>query len=257
MLSTQRRNKIKQLILTQGSVNSGELAELFNVTGETIRRDLILLENEGYIKKNYGGAVAVDEFHSLINGIPPVQQRKFSHSGDKARIAMAAAQMIKEDMCVYFDAGSTTSSLIRFIECEKLNVVTNSVDIATDCAAKDKWNVVVVGGQLIKKSMCLIGSEAESQISMLNIDIAFMGSSGVSQFNNFTSSSEQEAKLKRAAISRACKSVVMADSSKFKRSYLYTFAVFMDIDCFITSEGGVDDIFRLKAEEAGMSLIIV
>ncbi|MCL2057442.1 MAG: DeoR/GlpR family DNA-binding transcription regulator [Oscillospiraceae bacterium] len=257
MISTQRRNKIKQLILTQGSVNTGELAELFNVTGETIRRDLNLLESEGYIKKNYGGAVAVEELHKLFNSIPPVQQRKFSNSGDKARIAMAAAQMIKEDMCVYFDAGSTTSSLLRFIECEKLNVVTNSVDIAADCAAKDNWNVVVVGGQLIKKSMCLIGSEAESHICMLNIDIAFIGSSGVSHHRSFTSSSEQEAKLKRTAISRACRSVVMADKSKFTRSYLYTFAVFNDIDCFITSEGGVDDAFRLKAKEAGMELIIV
>ena len=255
MVNMQRRNIIKQHILSHGSASAAELAKIFEVSGETIRRDLAQLENEGYVKRNYGGAVAVDELRRIIDGIPPVQQRKFENAGEKARIALAAANMVHEEMCVYLDAGSTSWSMLRFLNSAKLNVITNSLDIATECSLKEGWNIVVLGGQLSKKSMCMVGPEAEAHIHRINIDVAFLGSSGVSRLRGFSSSDIHEAQLKKKVLSKSYKTVVIADSAKIDRINLYTFATFDDVNCFITTIGGIDDDFRAKAEESDMELI--
>jgi DeoR/GlpR family transcriptional regulator of sugar metabolism len=237
MIAAQRKNKIKEIILTEGSAKIDHLSELFEVSEETIRRDLSELEKSGYVKKNYGGAVAVKELQRIINNVPPVQQRKFNNLKEKEEIGRQAAQLVKEDMRLFIDAGSTTWSVLRYLNnIKKLSVVTNSVDVAYECADKNEWDIYVMGGQLLIKSMCTVGTEVEKQLDNINVDIAFLGISGVHENGSLTSSNLFEANIKRKVINIADRVVLAADHTKFGISFLHTFGRIDDIDIVITSD---------------------
>lgn len=246
MIAAQRKNKIKEIILTEGSARIEPLAQLFDVSEETIRRDLSELEKSGYIKKNYGGAVAVKELQRIINHVPPVQQRKFNHLKEKEEIGKQAAQLVKEDMRLFIDAGSTTWSILRYLNhIKKLSIVTNSVDVAYECAEKNEWDIYVMGGQLLTKSMCMVGTDAEKQLDNINVDLAFLGISGVHENGSLTSSNLFEANIKRKIINTADRVVLTADHTKFGVSFLHIFGRLEDIDRVITS-----DLLSPAAEES-------
>jgi DeoR/GlpR family transcriptional regulator of sugar metabolism len=210
---------------------------MFNVSEETIRRDLNELQQSGYIEKNYGGAVAVKELHRIISNVPSVQQRKFDHLKEKDVIGKHAAGLVEDGMRIFIDAGSTTWSMLRYLKTiENLAIVTNSVDVAYECAEKHEWDIYVLGGQLITKSMCMVGPDVERQLENINVDIAFIGASGIHENGSCTSSNLFEANVKRKLIGISDRAVITADHSKFGIGCLYTFAKLNDIDTMITSD---------------------
>ncbi|MBZ4665915.1 DeoR/GlpR family DNA-binding transcription regulator [Mahella sp.] len=256
MLVDERRKKIKEILLRDKSVKVSELIRYFNVSEETIRRDLNELEKEGLIKKNYGGAVLVEELQNAIMAIPPVQQRKFEFSNEKDAIGRDAAGLIADKNTVILDAGSTTWSVSRYIKDRQgITVVTNSVDIAQEFGKDDGTEVIVIGGKLIKKSMSLVGPKAEAELHNYNADIVFVGVSGISLSKGFTSSDIYEAEVKRAMISAGRKRVVVADHSKFDRQGLIAFADFNDIDVLVTSDLTDRDVLR-AIRERGVEVIV-
>ncbi|MBM7582949.1 DeoR family transcriptional regulator of aga operon/DeoR family myo-inositol catabolism operon transcriptional repressor [Caldicoprobacter guelmensis] len=256
MLVDERRNKIKEIVLKEKSVRVADLVRWFNVSEETIRRDLSKLEKEGLVKKTYGGAILAEELQSAMLFIPPVQQRKVQFYQEKDIIGRRAAEMIFDGSTVILDAGSTTWSISKYISsCEGITVVTNSIDIAQELSKDDKVEVIVVGGKLIKKSMSLVGPQAEKAFRSYNADIVFLGVSGISLNKGFTSSDIYEAEIKRTMMFAAQKRVIVADHSKFERQGLITFADFKEIDAVVTSS--LVDRELLKAiKDLGIEVIV-
>ncbi|WP_343210650.1 DeoR/GlpR family DNA-binding transcription regulator [Anaerolentibacter hominis] len=254
MIAAERRNRIKEIIFKQGSAKAEELARQFQVSEETIRRDFTKLAGEGYIEKNYGGAVAVQGLQKMMQNISPVQQRKFANLAEKSRIGEEAARLIQPGMRIFLDAGSTTWSVLRFIQgVEGLTVITNSLDIARDCAEKENWRVIVLGGEVVHSSMALVGPNVEQELSHINVDIAFLGTSGISCRGNCTSANLFESNVKRRAVEQAGEVVLLADSSKLGEEKLYTFAKFTQLDLVITSEH-ISDELKNEMAKAGVEL---
>lgn len=256
MIAAQRRNIIREQILENGSAKAEELARQFGVSEETIRRDFAKLEKEGFIEKNYGGAIATQELQRMMKNISPVQQRKFSNLKEKTCIGAAAAKLVTAGMRIFLDAGSTTWSIIRFLEkVEGLTIITNSLDIARDCAERDTWTVIALGGQILPKSMSMIGPTVEAQLDDLNVDIAFLGTTGLSVRGNCTSANLFEANIKKKIIAISNHAVLVADSSKLSVNELFTFARFSQFNAVIMDDGATPEIRRALGE-VGADLII-
>jgi DeoR family transcriptional regulator of aga operon/DeoR family myo-inositol catabolism operon transcriptional repressor len=257
MIVVQRRNIIKEQLLLERSVKVADLVKKFNVSEETIRRDLNQLEREGIIRKNYGGAILVDELYQTVAVVPPVQQRTFEHYEEKDLIGRKAAELVQDDQIVIIDSGSTTGFLAKYLrEVTRLTVVTNGLNVADECSQNEDASVIVIGGKMIRKSASLVGPQAEAELQKYNAHISFLGTSGISLRKGFTSSDLYEAEVKRAMIAAGQKVVILADHSKFERQALISFSVFQDVDILITSDLVNPGILR-EIESTGVKVIIV
>ncbi|MCM3115033.1 DeoR/GlpR family DNA-binding transcription regulator [Neobacillus sp. MER 74] len=258
MIVAERRKVIKELLIKNKSVKVSDLVELLHVSEETIRRDLTQLGKEGIAEKNYGGAILIEEEqyqnHSLI---PPVNKRKLQYSHEKDSIGKAAAQLIKEGQIVIFDAGSTNWYVGKNLpENSHLTIITNAMDVAEECSKDETASIYLLGGKLRRNSMSLVGPQAEIELQNYNADYVFLGTSGISLRQGFTSSDLYEAEIKRAMVSSGQKIVVVADHSKLQRAGLTSFCNFNEIDIFITSELADKDILK-EIEKKGVEVIVV
>ncbi len=236
MIAAARRNRIKELLLEEKSVRVTDLAESFKVSEETIRRDLSALEQEGVVKKNYGGAVLLEAAQEAMVAVPPVQQRKLYLFEEKDAIGAAAASMVSDGDVIILDAGSTTWCIARHLADKQITIVTNGITVAEECSHVDDPSVLLIGGKLLKKSMSLVGPQAEREIQRYNADYVFVGTSGISIQKGFTSTDIYEAEIKRAMISTGKRAVIVADHSKFDRQGLVSFSSLGSVYALITSD---------------------
>ncbi|SDO39204.1 transcriptional regulator, DeoR family [Paenibacillus sp. yr247] len=237
MIAIHRRTKIKELLFQERSVRVADLVKEFNVSEETIRRDLNQLEQEGIIQKNYGGAILMEELQNNSQVIPPVEQRRFQYYEEKDAIGKMAASLVEGNQIVILDSGSTTWCVARHLRnAQNLMVVTNGMNVAEESSQNEDASVFVIGGKLIKQSMSLVGPQAELELQKYNADFSFLGASGISMRKGFTSSDLYEAEVKRAMISAGQKIVIVADHSKFERQGLISFSSFQDVDILVTSD---------------------
>ena len=239
----QRRKAIKDILLRERAVRVADLARKFQVSEETIRRDLTHLEEEGLVKRNYGGAILAEELQVSMWTLPPVNQRKLHLFEEKDAIGKRAAELVKPGQSVIFDTGSTTWCIAQHLRhLPDLTVVTNSLDIAESLGQQEHTSVFVLGGKLISKSMGLVGPQIGVELHKYNADIAFVGTSGISLAKGYTSSDIYEAEIKGAMVSAARRIVVVADHSKFQRQGLLSFAAIDKVDVLVTSELADEDI---------------
>jgi DeoR/GlpR family transcriptional regulator of sugar metabolism len=255
MIVAERRKVIKELLIKNKSVKVSDLVDLLHVSEETIRRDLTQLGKEGIAEKNYGGAILIEEEqnHSMI---PPVNKRKLQYSHEKDSIGKVAAQMVKEGQIVIFDAGSTTWYVGKNLpENSQLTIITNAIDVAEECSKDDTASIYLLGGKLRRNSMSLVGPQAEIELQNYNADYVFLGTSGISLRQGFTSSDLYEAEIKRAMVSSGQKIVVVADHSKLQKAGLTSFCNFDETDIFITSELADKEILK-EIEKRGVQVIV-
>ncbi|TCP29474.1 DeoR family transcriptional regulator [Scopulibacillus darangshiensis] len=232
----QRRNKIKELVLKEGSVKVSELVKVFQVSEETIRRDLTQLEQEGLLKKNYGGAMLIEKEEKNDN-IPPVRQRQNQYSEEKDAIGRRAAELVKDGEIVILDAGSTTWYTARHLKNKNdLTIISNGLNVVDQCSENTTYSVYMLGGKLRRNSMSFVGPQAETELKNYSADYVFLGTSGISLNQGFTSSDLYEAKIKSQMATSGDKIIILADHSKLSKAGLVSFCEFGDIDMLITSE---------------------
>ena len=132
-ITAKRRNEISRMIITDGSIRVGEVAEKFGVSTETIRKDLIYLDKKGIIKKSHGGAVAASDFFEK-----PFSKRESENVESKKQIAMLALGLIGDNDVVILDSGSTVLELAKLITLKSgLTIITNSIGAANILADTD------------------------------------------------------------------------------------------------------------------------
>jgi DeoR/GlpR family transcriptional regulator of sugar metabolism len=254
MIVVQRRHKIKERLFQERSVKVSDLVKEFNVSEETIRRDLNQLEQEGLIQKNYGGAILVEEIENVA--IPPVQQRKFQYYEEKNAIGLKAAELVQGNQIIILDSGSTTWCLARHLKQKAgLTVVTNGLNIAEECSQNEETSIFLLGGKLVKRSMSVVGPQAQMELHKYNAHYVFLGTSGVTLRKGFTSSDIYEAEMKEAMVTAGQKVVILADHSKFQRQALVSFSSFKDVDIVITSDLTDPDLVK-EMESMGVQVIV-
>ena len=217
MLAIERRNVILSRLTEDGKVIVADLSRMFNVTEETIRRDLEKLEGEGLAKKTYGGAVLNQNNVDL-----PFMVRKETNVCEKKLVAEKTAELIHDGDYIMLDASSTAIYVAKEIKNRKnITLITNSVEILLEMADKEDWRVLSTGGSLKKGSLSLVGTSAEKMIRGFHVDLAVCSCKGLDLGLGITDSNEKDCEIKQAIFAASDKKVLAIDSTKFdKRSFV-------------------------------------
>jgi DeoR family fructose operon transcriptional repressor len=237
MYATERRELIERLIADDGRVSVVDLAHRFDVTTETVRRDLDQLESEGALRRVHGGAVGRDR-ESTVE--PSLAQRGERQGTAKTAIAHRALAAVPADFrgSVFFDAGTTTAAvaaeLAPRLTTAAIDVVTHSLTLAYALSAVPNASLTVVGGRVRGLTAAAVGADTVRAIDALRPDIAFLGTNGVSAEFGLSTPDPEEAAVKRAIVRSARRVVVVADADKLGRELLVGFAPLADIDVLVT-----------------------
>lgn len=252
-MNTQRRDAIMELLNTRGEVNLKELEELFpDCSSMTLRRDLKYFEENGFVKRTRGGAVALSMLSMAAEDV--YSRRALENTASKSLIAKKAAAYIEGGRSFYLDSGTTLMLFAKEIPDDYISILTSGPNIALELIKKSKPNVMLIGGQLNRNTISVSGANATSFLAGVNIDTAFMAASGFSLQNGFTSGTYSECELKRAVLERASSVIMLMDSSKFGKSLPYTFGHLKDIDVLVADEQLPDEL-RAEAKRCGVTVI--
>ena len=233
LFQTERQNEIMALTLQHGRVEVSEIATRFQVTTETIRRDLSELQDQRLLRRVHGGAVAweTDKFEPLL-----VVRTDQQHD-EKRRMATRAVKELPDAGTIIIDSGST---LARFAEAvpsnANLRVITNSLPIAQTLAEHDAVEVIVIGGKVRKNTMAMVDADAIAALEPIHVDTLFIGVHGMSERAGFTTPNILESDTNRAFIQASGRKIVLADHSKWGVTGLSSFADLSDADVLITDD---------------------
>ncbi len=239
MLAIERRRKITEIVQESHSIKVSEMSKIFNVTEETIRRDLQILESNKVIKKTYGGAVINDKTNVDLS----LNIREKTNVASKKLIASKIVDLIEDGETIMLDSSSTAYYVGSEMKNSKKNItiITNSIIIITDFFGNKNFKIISTGGYLKDSSMVLVGPLTEKNIRSYNVDKAIISCKGIHISKGITDSNELEAEVKKVMISSAQKIFLAVDHSKFDKVCFAKVADFNEINYLFTDEQLSDD----------------
>lgn len=221
MLTEERHSMIIKAVNERSSVTIAELAEILDVSASTVKRDLIILANEGKIIKVRGGAMSKNESFTSVE--KNVEEKASICTQEKMTIAKYAAELIEKGDFVFIDAGTTTEKIIDYLNVKDVTFVTNGFIHAKKLARKG-YKVFITGGEIKASTEAIVGAECVLTLKNYNFTKCFMGTNGISLTAGFTTPDVNEARVKSAAIESSREVYVLADHSKFDEISSATFA---------------------------------
>lgn len=206
----RRREQILRLLQTveSGALSVEEIAERFNVSFATVRRDLSRLHQDRQITRTYGG-VALSAPGELS-----IHQRHLEFTPEKDAIGRRAAELVDDDAVVIVDAGTTTEFVARHIDADDVTVFTNGIGAINILLRNEDVSVVVLGGRLRAVNETISGAEAETMLRSVVADYAFIGADAVHPQFGVASRTLEQSRLKTLMMQRARHTVVVADRRK-------------------------------------------
>lgn len=209
MLTQQRKQYILEALATEGQVIAKTLAQRWEVSEDTIRRDLRELAKEGLLQRVHGGALPASA------AISNFSNRQHIAIEEKSLIAKSAIDLIQPGQTIFLDGGTTTLQLAHQLPADlNITVVTHSPTIAVELVAHPQVEVVLLGGRLFKHSVVTVGAVAMEAVAQRRTDLYFMGVTGIHPTFGFTTGDMEEACMKRAISRQAAETIVMASSEK-------------------------------------------
>ncbi|MFF7856533.1 DeoR family transcriptional regulator [Streptomyces sp. NPDC007904] len=234
MYAPERQQEILRLARDSGRVDVVSLAEEFQVTAETIRRDLKALDRAGLVRRVHGGAIPAGR----LDFEPDLAERETTAADEKDRIAKAALAELPGDGTVIVDAGSTVARLAGLLPAElPLTVVTHSLPVAARLADHPGIQLHLVGGRVRHRTRAAVDAWALRAYGEIRADVLFVAANGFSAEHGLTTPDLAEAAVKRAAMAAARRVVLLADSSKHGQEHFARFGDLSDVDLLITDSG--------------------
>lgn len=231
MLALERRNRILEKLQEEKRVVVSELSQLYEVSEETIRRDLEKLERDGLATKSYGGAV----INENINIDMPFNVRKNRNVVGKQKIAELLASMIQDGEHIFLDASTTAVFAAKAIKNkERMTVITNSIEIIIELSDVSDWNIIATGGSLKEGYLALVGPKTEAAINSYYVDKAVISCKALDAEKGIMDSVELFSSAKRAMINSARQKILAVDSSKFDTTAFSKLADIRMVDTVVT-----------------------
>ena len=231
--TSERRREITTMIRARGSVQVAPLSEMFSVSMQTIRKDLLYLEHHGVATRTYGGALSSEVVNAQVE--PAIETKRISHTEAKERIGKLAAGMINPGESIMLDSGTTTLQIARFVpDDEDITVVTNDFDILGVLNQKRKIKIVMLGGELRRRNMAFYGAQTVAALDDLLLDKLFLGVDGLDVERGITTHHEAEAQLNRRMVETAREVIAVTDAPKFDKVCLHRIIDVGDLDALIT-----------------------
>ncbi|MFF4407470.1 DeoR/GlpR family DNA-binding transcription regulator [Streptomyces sp. NPDC001262] len=252
MYAPERQQEILRLARESGRVDVLSLADVFQVTAETVRRDLKALDRAGLVRRVHGGAIPAGR----LDFEPDLAERDAVAADEKQRIARAALAELPGDRgSVILDAGTTCARLAAEFPPEaELTVVTHGLPVAARLADCPGLTLHLVGGRIRHRTRAAVDDWALRAYREINADVLFLATNGFSLEGGLTTPDLAEAAVKRAMVAAARRVVLLADSAKAGQQHFARFGELSDVDLLITDTGlSPDD--ALAIERAGTEVV--
>jgi DeoR family transcriptional regulator, fructose operon transcriptional repressor len=234
MYAAERQQAILKLARERGRVEVPGLAEEFEVTAETVRRDLKALARAGMVRRVHGGAIPVGR----LDFEPDLSEREATAVAQKERIARAALAELPEEGSVILDAGTTTAALAAALPLDTtLTVVTHALPLAARLADHPGIELHVVGGRVRHRTRAAVDAWALRTYGEITADVLFLATNGFSTDSGLTTPDLAEAAVKRTLIAAARRVVLLADSGKFGQQHFARFGALGQVQLLITDDG--------------------
>lgn len=230
MVSNFRQKDILELARKDGKVTVDGLADLYDVTVQTIRRDLSELADSGRLERVHGGAVVPSGVVNIVYD----ERRRLNEDGKEA-IAIACAAAIPDGASVFMNIGTSTEAVARkLLDHENLLVVTNNLNIANILAVNKSSEIILTGGVLRRADGGLVGGLTAEMIQQFKFDFSVLGCSAIDEDGDLLDFDGQEILVSRSAIQRSRKVMVVADHHKFQRKAPLAICSLRDVNMLFT-----------------------
>ena len=243
-LQVERQRQIHRLALKYGSVDVSDLATRFDVTTETIRRDLSDMQERQIVRRVHGGAVPVEQHHHE----PMVDARDMLNAQEKQAIALLASTEVHSGSTVVIDSGSTGQSLAEVLPVEGVHVITNSLVTALTLARRGITELSVLGGSVRTNTFAMVDAQTVAAVRAMRVDVLFISCDGLSFTRGLTTPYRPEHHLKRAMIESARKVVALVDQSKFGNDQTFSYAALHEIQMLVTDSRATDDEVEILSD---------
>jgi DeoR family fructose operon transcriptional repressor len=234
MYAEERQLWIVERARSVGRVEVAALAEELSVTTETVRRDLTTLERHALLRRVHGGAIPIER----LGFEPALAARDSVLTAEKERIARLALAELPDEGTILLDAGTTTARLADILPSDReLVVLTNALPIAMSLSVRPNITVLMIGGKVRGRTQAAVDAWALQALADSYVDVAFIGTNGITIERGLTTPDTTESAVKRAMIRAARRTVVLADHTKVGQDHLSRFATLDEIDTLITDSG--------------------
>ena len=231
MLAAERRNLILERLQEEKKVVVSELSELYDVSEETIRRDLDKLEKEVIASKTYGGAVLVEN----NNVDMPFSVRQKRNMQGKQIIAGIIQELIQDGDHIIVDPSTTAVSIVNALKGKKeLTIVTNSIEVLMELSDVSGWDVISTGGTLKENYLALVGPKALEGIHSFNADKVILSCKGIDMVKGITDANEMFSQVKKAMLHSAKQKILAVDYTKFEEVAFSKICDVTDLDMVVT-----------------------
>lgn len=251
-MRSQRIAEIEQYIYTHKTVTLDELCDVFQVSKNTIRRDIEELIQNPDIVKTYGGVMINTQTKKLLVSF---NERNIKCQNEKRLIAAKAASLVEDGDSIFIDSGTTTLYMLEHLKDKKITLLTNNIEVLVQALPYENITLISLSGTLNRKTLSLTGSSAAKLLSTYNVKKAFMAATGITPENGATNSSPEETCIKEMAVKKSLQNYLLADSSKFGVVSLLTYCSISDLTGIITNQKP-DDAFCEYAKEHQVDIIL-
>jgi DeoR/GlpR family transcriptional regulator of sugar metabolism len=249
-LLRERQSVIAERLKTRGRVLAAELAAEFNVSEDTVRRDLREMAAAGLCERVYGGALPVSPAGGSL------RQRMAVAADRKEVLGRAAALEISAGLTVFFDAGSTNLAIANALPADlPLTAATNAPAIAAALIDKPAVNVILIGGMVDRQTGGSLGAKALRDMEQLSPDLCILGACGVDLEAGITTFGFEDAEFKRFATSKSKRVLVAATSEKFGTAAPHSILPVAHCECLVV-EHGTDPVVLAHYRERGCRTVV-
>lgn len=248
---SKRQTAMLEMIEKFGFVATDAMVSEFNVTPQTIRRDLNELSAVGLLTRFHGGA---GQAKSAEN--PPYQDRLQTGVEAKQKIAAATAALIPNGASLFLSTGTTIEAVATaLLNHERLHVVTNNLNVARILCSNESFQIIISCGQVRSHDGGIIGPSSNDFLNDFRVDIGIAGTSGIDEDGTLLEYDPQEVKTAKTVLSNSQKVILVADQHKFRRRAMNRVGHLGDVDT-VVSDSGLDDHFSSLCEAHNIEVVI-
>ena len=248
VFARERQDHIARFVEEHGRARVADLAAQFEVSGVTIRKDLLVLESAQRLVRAHGGAIAIDRSRPELS----FDIRERLQADEKSRIGAAGADLVRDGESIVMDASTTALSVARQLKARsgwsQLTIITNGLRIAFELAGQPGITVLMLGGRVRWEALSVVGQLGDGLFDRINVQKAFLGAAGFTVESGMSDATDEEAQIKRSMVSAAREVIAIVDHTKWERAAFATFCATDQVGLVLTDAaapvGMVDELRR-------------
>lgn len=247
MFANERYTGILQMLEKDGSVSVSELAQKFQISIETVRRDLFYLEKKGLLQRVHGGAIQT----AKMSGYKTLEKRLDENVDKKLECARGAMGLIRENDVIFVDSGSTAVEFAQVLKSQfrALTVITHSLDVYSQLRDARGFRLILIGGEYAEEEAANHGFLAVDMVGRLHAVLAFIFPLAVSLQYGMGDQDTRFIPVQRAYMANADRTVFVADSTKFEKNAFVKLCSVAPGQTLITDGGISEEIYRAYLEK--------